>query len=633
MRDKAYEIITEIHKEPDIYDSSKRRQLILSASEKFNTSEKTIYKYLKRYWKGGKNKNALIPEFKNCGGRGKEKSSNRIKRGRPRRYISDNKAGINVDDKIKKIFKISLEKYYYNNKQNSLTTAYELMKKEFFTEEYKIKNGIKVPILKDINEIPTIGQFRYWFEKERNIKNEVSKRKSSKNFNLNNRALLGDSTAEIAGPGSLYQIDATVVDVYLVSRYKREWIIGRPILYVVMDTFSRMVTGIYIGLEGPSWSGAMMALANSAMSKVEFCREYGIEITEEEWPVHYIPDAIVADRGEFEGKVSEGLVEGLHVKIQNTSSFRGDMKAIVERYFNTIHTKIKPFVPGYINYDFRQRGGRDYRLDAKLDIYQFTKIIIKCVLYHNNQHFLSNYNRTDLMINDGIQPIPIHLWNWGIKNISGRLRFFPEDIVKLNLMPTDKAIVTAKGIKFKNMYYSSKRALKERWFERARTYGSWNVKICYDARNMNYIYIKDEDDRGFEKCFLLEHQARYKDRTLEEIVYLNHVEKLDKKINEEENSQEKIDLITEIEEIVKEAEGMSGNFNKDSNTKKVRGIRKNRNMEKFINRNNESFILEKDELIEDEKVEVNKSKDKMGTNLFNIDLFKKKQKERFNGQK
>ena len=31
-------------------------------------------------------------------------------------------------------------------------------------------------------------------------------------------------------------------------------------MYFVMDSYSRMVTGMYVGLEGPSWAGAMMEM-------------------------------------------------------------------------------------------------------------------------------------------------------------------------------------------------------------------------------------------------------------------------------------------------------------------------------------------------------------------------------------
>ncbi len=43
-----------------------------------------------------------------------------------------------------------------------------------------------------------------------------------------------------------------------------------------------MVVGIYVGLEGPSWLGAMMALSNAFTDKVNYCKEYDINISQED---------------------------------------------------------------------------------------------------------------------------------------------------------------------------------------------------------------------------------------------------------------------------------------------------------------------------------------------------------------
>ncbi|GGF62072.1 hypothetical protein GCM10010912_04030 [Paenibacillus albidus] len=87
----------------------------------------------------------------------------------------------------------------------------------------------------------------------------------------------------------------------MVSEYRREWIIGRPIIYIVIDVFSRYIAGIYNGLEGPSWIGAMMALANTTTDKVNFCAQYGINIDPEDWLSSHLPQKLTADRGELEG--------------------------------------------------------------------------------------------------------------------------------------------------------------------------------------------------------------------------------------------------------------------------------------------------------------------------------------------
>ncbi len=629
-RDRAWQTISYIINacgEPNIYDSRIRSKYIKKASERFQISDRSIYEYFKRYWQRGLTKNALLPDYHNCGCKGIEKNVGKKKRGRPRKDYKGE--GVNVDEETKKIFRLAVKKFYYTTTENSLTTAYELMRKEYYSEGYRYENGVKKSILLDSKEVPTFGQFRYWFEKERNLQKEVSARTSAKRYHLENRAILGDSTQEALGPGSIYQIDATIADVYLVSRYNKNHIIGRPIVYAVIDVFSRMIVGIYIGLEGPSWIGAMMALINATTDKVKFCNEYGISIEPKEWSIYYLPESIVADRGEFEGNIVESLISGLNIKISNTASYRGDMKAIVERYFRTINTKIKPFVPGFVGGDFAKRGGKDYRLDAKLDIYQFTRLMIKCVLYHNNHHYLSTYSREEMMIEDDISPIPINLWNWGIINRAGRLRYVDEEIVKLNLLPQDTATVTSQGIKFKGMLYGSEKALKERWFEKARNRGSWKVDIVYDPRNMDYIYILD-DTRSFDKGFLLSHEDRFMGKTLEEIEYLLAYERMKYEGNQYKELQAKIDLISDIEAIVKEAEQQVINDKEIgiSNASRLKGIGQNRSREKMINRKSEYIELDRKEISNEGKVVyINSEEDNDFADDFK--LLKQIQKERF----
>lgn len=629
-RDSAWEIVSYIINacgEPNVYDSKVRSRYIKKASNLFSLSERSIYEYLKRYWQRGQTKNALLPDYHNCGGSGKEKKAGEKKRGRPKKEYKGK--GINVDEETKRIFKLAIKKFYYTTTQNSLTTAYELLRKEYYSEGYRYENGIKKPILLGEAEVPTFGQFRYWYEKQRNIQKEVSSRTSSKRYHLENRAILGDSTQEALGPGSIYQIDATIADVYLVSRYNKSHIIGRPIVYAVVDVFSRMIVGIYIGLEGPSWAGAMMALINATTEKVGFCNEYNVSIQDEDWPIHNIPEAIIADRGEFEGNIVESLISGLNIKIANTASYRGDMKAIVERYFRTIHAHIKPFVPGFVGGDFAQRGGRDYRLDAKLDIHQFTRLIIKCILYHNNHHYLSTYSREEMMIEDDIKPIPINLWKWGIENRAGRLRSMDEEIVKLNLLPRGTATVTSQGIRFKGILYGSEKALKERWFEKSRNRGSWKIEIAYDPRNMDYIYIII-DTRNFDKGFLLSHEDRFMGKTLEEIEYLLAYEKMQYEENQDEELQEKVDLISDIEDIVKEAgeQAKRESLGGASKSSRLKGIGANRNKEKMINRKYEYIELDKKSNNQEGKVVyINAEEDDGLSDDFN--LIKKLQKERF----
>lgn len=241
-----------------------------------------------------------------------------------------------------------------------------------------------------------------------------------------------------------------------------------------------------------------------------------------------------------------------------------------------------------------------------------------------------------MMIEDDVLSVPINLWNWGINNRSGRLRYIDEEIVKLNLMPSDFAIVTARGIQFKSVFYACAAALKERWFEQARVKGTWKIEVSYDPRNMNFLYIKKDNGMDYEKCFLLDHQSKFKDKTYEDIKYLMAYESLNIQSEAINELQAKVDLIADIESIVKKAEVTSKkevDIDK-SKRSKLKGIRNNREIEKMINRDNELFelgITEKNETAE--VISITNMKQIEVENLEDeISILRKKQKERLNGR-
>ena len=597
-RDFAWRILELIFNKidkPNVFIKGERREILKEVIAEFNISRNTVDNYLKRFWKRGQVKNSLISDLGNCGGPGVSRKSTDKKRGR-KRIINCGSQGINVDESIKRIFRIAINRYYNTTKKNPLTTVYELMVRDFFTKKY-VDNNKEEFLLIEGKEIPTLQQFRYWFNKERNIKGEIVKRHSKKEYDLNSRALIGKTRSDALYPSAKIEIDATIADVFLVSRYNRNWIIGRGVVYFAIDKFSSMIVGLNVSLEGPSFNGAIGALANCFMDKELFCKEYEICIEKSEWVTGFLPDILICDRGELIGDGIESIINNLGVTVEQTSSFRGDMKALVERNFKTINSRVKPFLPGFIDSDFRKRGGRDYRLDATLDIYQFTQIMIKCAIYYNNNNVLSGYDRDTLMIKDLVRPVPIELWNWGIKNRSGKLRKVDDNKVKLYLMQRSKeATVTEKGIRLRGMYYGSKTAFKERYFEQARIGGYWKVEVAFDSRNMNIIYLIMDKGRRYETCSLLDHQSRYVDKTLEEIDYLLMQEKMNNMEANKALLQPKINLYTEIEAIVEEATQMTNRTQNtsESNTSKLKGIRGYRENEKLMNREKEAFILDEE---------------------------------------
>ena len=587
-RDRIWNMLKDaLEKEPDIYEPKPRAALLRMVAQENGMRANNLYPYLAKYWKRGKTPNAFLPDYRNCGRSRDYEKGGYKKLGRPPRNGQGFGKVLKEDDFHN--FDKAVRKYYLTKKEMTFRSVYERLLADSYTVEVTKEQGVSSLQLLPEDEIPSISQFRYWYQKNKNLKTEIQKRKGDTKYNLTSRSILGKSDYGLMGPGSQYQIDATVGDIYLVSQFDRSNIIGRPVMYFVIDAFSRMVTGMYVGLEGPSWVGAMMAIANAASDKTAYCREYGISITEEEWPCHHIPSAILGDRGEMESRNADNLVSMLGIRIENTPPYRADLKGIIEQHFRTINANATVMLPGRVKPDMAERGGEDYRLDAKLDIRQFTAVIIKCILYYNNSHYMDSFEKSRQMMEAGVEAVPVKLWNWGIRYCSGALRVMPEEKVRLALMPTDNATATSQGLRFKWLYYSSKELADGLWFEKARSKGSYRVKVSYDPRDMGTIYAWDKTDGTPILCSLLDWEGKYSGKQLGEIQYEHEKEKMEKKRHQAKETEAKINLGKEIDSIIEEAEQMADPADGRSKAERLSGMKQNRRDEREYLKKKEAF--------------------------------------------
>lgn len=607
-----------------------REAKIVEISEQIGLGKTKVKKLLTRYWQRGMNKNAILPDYANSGGRGKMKKLNNEKIGRPRRVTvnGEYRSGINITDDVKTQFEHAINKYYRKTSNYTLKDVFHFILRDFYSDRYKENSEFQYRVWES-DRIPSYHQFYYWFKKFEDPKKDIEFRKSVKEYELKHRPLLSNSKVETNGPGTRFQIDATPGDVYLVSDFDANRIIGKPVIYAITDVYSRIITGVYVGLEGPSWLGAMMALDNMVADKVEFCRQYDIEITEEQWPTHHLPEIILADKGEFEGHAVEGLINNEYIKIENTTAYRGDLKGIVERKFRTINGKVKQKTPGAIQKEYRERGDRDYRLDATLSLKDFTKVIITLILEHNHK-IVDKYPMEKEMIADGIVSTPINLWNWGIANRRGRLSVVRDrNIFRLNILPRKRATISRSGIIFKNLLYGSKRFIEEQWYTKLK---NKSMEIVYDPRNLEKIYIPNDIGTDYETCYLLDTSQQYKNDFLEDIIFQ---QQLRRDLEEEESNKQKqlkINADTKIEQIIKNAKTKKKNtkYKPASKKEKLASIRDNRAMEKEANRAEEQFDLDSNTIQQNTEVieftSINKSEEQKITRPTSRLLEKIKQK-------
>ena len=109
-------------------------------------------------------------------------------------------------------------------------------------------------------------------------------------------------------------MDATQADIYLVSRADRSVVVGRPYIYLAVDTATHLIAGVYVGYSCDE-TAVMACIAQAASDKVEYCARYGIEITPEQWPSAGMPSEIITDQGrEFFGPRMSELCRGTGLK-------------------------------------------------------------------------------------------------------------------------------------------------------------------------------------------------------------------------------------------------------------------------------------------------------------------------------
>lgn len=276
----------------------------------------------------------------------------------------------------------ALNKFFYTKHKNSLNTAYTLMLKEKYCDQ----QGQLVA------EYPTFDQFRYFYRKTKKMQQYYISRDGIKDYQRNNRPLLGDGVQQFAPAIGVGMLDSTICDIYLVDDGGK--LVGRPLMVACVDAFSGLCCGYSLGWEGGTYSLRSLML-NVIADKQEWCSKHGVFIEPQEWDSNKLPGVLVTDMGsEYKGDTFSQVTE-LGVKIVNLPPFRPELKGMVEKFFDVVQNAYKKHLKGkgVIEPDYQERGAHDYRKDACLTLREFEQIILHCIVYYNNSRIVDYSTR------------------------------------------------------------------------------------------------------------------------------------------------------------------------------------------------------------------------------------------------
>ncbi len=351
------------------------------------------------------------------------------------------------DDDVKltqdeKNIRWALNKFFYTTKKQSLMTAYTMMLKEKYCDN--------MDVLAD--KYPSFYQFRYFYRKTKKMQNFYISRNGLKNYQRNNRPLIGDGIQSFAPAIGVGMLDSTICDIYLVNDTGS--LVGRPILTACIDAYSGVCCGYVL-----SWSGGVYSLRglmlNVIADKAAWCKQFGISMNAEDWPCDKLPATMVTDMGsEYKSENFEQIAE-LGVKVINLPSYRPELKGMVEKFFDVVQANYKKHLKGkgVIEVDYQERGAHDYRKDACLTMVDFEKIILHCIIYYNSQRIIENFPYTETMIAENVKPYASCIWNWGKSKIGANLIEVSAAELILTLLPRTTGKFSRFGLKVNKMRY------------------------------------------------------------------------------------------------------------------------------------------------------------------------------------
>lgn len=551
IREERYRKIKELVQNQDLlFDFSTKRKIseVATQARDYGTDNKTIYRLLNLYWRFGQTKNALLPAYSLSGGKGKIREEVKNSLGTrvssrtgqfqsPRSYI--------VKKEDRKLFEKALKKYYLKPNGLNLKETY----KNLLRKSYKVEI-VDAHCLDTVPGVPSYRQFVNWSKKITDQDDIVKSRTSEAEYLRNKRALEASITDKTPVLGSCFEIDATVADVHIVSEFRRNHVIGRPTIYSIIDRASRMIVGFHVSLYYASWTAARQALVNAFSPKADYCRQFGIEISEHDWPCAHLPQRLICDNGEMIGLKPQELVVPL-TELQIAPPYRPDCKSLVERRFGYLNDKSLHRLLGSSRGGKIVRGSPDPRKKAIYTLREITSILVRDVIEHNKEIFDDLALSSRLLIENDLTPTPINYWNVHLSNHRHALKTAGVDEINARLLPREEVSMTRSGVLFNEMYYSCQRIRDENLAAKARNYGRFKLEARVNYDDTSYIYVRLKEGEGFTRCDILERSKELKGMPLAEIYYLQ--DWLDDKKRKQPITVSSIDNLTYKENLHKKA--------------------------------------------------------------------------------
>ena len=349
-------------------------------------SRRWLREMLKAYLRSGRNKFSLIDHRK----------------GNYRKKVPHSKDYENPKNDVDEILKYGLKMFVKYGKPGM---AYDAVLRRYFREPVEAPDGSSVKMVTLPEEERSVSYKMLYNYIRKHTEDYSFKGKDERDKQNNDRQLVGNSRTGVYELGQIVEADEMELGCYVVDQNDGETVLGKAVVYCMVEVLSGICIGAYVSLENNSMRGFQQVFLSLLEPHKNQTKGYNIDYDEEDWPSMIVPNEIRCDRGsEYMSKAYSKAMGELGIRNTPVPPGCGSLKGVVESFNGLVQTYLKAQLKnnGYI--EDKYRGGDLAKGAACLTLEEIRGLVYQSVILYNRRVFEGLIDKK--YVDNNVSPTP-----------------------------------------------------------------------------------------------------------------------------------------------------------------------------------------------------------------------------------
>lgn len=349
-------------------------------------SRRWLREMLKAYLRSGRNKFSLVDQRKN--------------NSRPKN--SHSKDYENPKNDVDEILKYGLKMFVKYGKPGQ---AYDAVLRRYFREPVEAPDGSSVKMVTLPEEERSVSYKMLYNYIRKHTEDYSFKGKDERDKQNNDRQLVGNSKTGVYELGQIVEADEMELGCYVVDQNDGETVLGKAVVYCMVEVLSGICIGAYVSLENNSMRGFQQVFLSLLEPHKNQTKGYNIDYDEEDWPSMIVPNEIRCDRGsEYMSKAYSKAMGELGIRNTPVPPGCGSLKGVVESFNGLVQTYLKAQLKnnGYV--EDKYRGGDLAKGAACLTLEEIRGLVYQSVILYNRRVFEGLIDKK--YVDNNVSPTP-----------------------------------------------------------------------------------------------------------------------------------------------------------------------------------------------------------------------------------